>query len=100
MEWKTHRSFIRVDSLVDFFHGFWLAAASQAHFFSHFVVERSNSKRQMNSGWWFQILCMFTAKIGEMIQFDEYICFKWVARNHQLGSDPFVLKQCQEFLVR
>ena len=23
--------------------------------------------------WWFQIFCMFTPKIGEMIQFDEHI---------------------------
>ena len=29
-------------------------------------------------GWWFQIFFMFTSKIGEVIQFDLRIFFKWV----------------------
>ena len=37
------------------------------------------------SRWWFQIFYIFTSILGEMVQFDLSIFFKWVAKNHQLG---------------
>ena len=33
---------------------------------------------QYNSRWWFQIFFIFTPNLGEMIQFDLRIFFKWV----------------------
>ena len=32
--------------------------------------------------WWFEIYVFFIPKLGEMIQFDEHIFFRWVAKNH------------------
>ena len=37
-----------------------------------------------NTRWWFQRFFMFTPILGEMIQFDLRIFFKWVGSNHQL----------------
>ena len=38
---------------------------------------------QKTTGWWFEIVCVFTSILGEMIQFDKNI-FQMGWFNHQL----------------
>ena len=52
----------------------------QALHSTHPVFSYKNSSR-----WWFQIQFIFTPNLGEMIQFDGCIFFRWVGKfNHQL----------------
>ena len=45
-------------------------------------------------GWWFHIFLIFTPNLGEMIQFDLRILFKWV------GEKPPTSDQSDEKLCR
>ena len=40
--------------------------------------EKIHAKIIHITSWWFQIFCIFTPNLGEMIQFDVCIFFKWV----------------------
>ena len=55
-------------------------------FLGQFLFSRANQILYTYYRWWFQIsVVIFTPKIGEMIQFDGCMFFKWVGWNHQAG---------------
>ena len=46
------------------------------------TLKEANVGHEVKSGCWFQICCMFTPILGEVIQFEEHIFFRWV------GEEP------------